>query len=63
MVLQELGVFWRKVQRLHKVHGLLRPGDDSSFPYGFFDKRWTWRGKEYRLLVEPLDIANWSAYM
>jgi hypothetical protein len=30
-------------------------------PPDFFsrDNRWFWRGKEYRELAEPLDIANW----
>lgn len=29
---------------------------DANF---FDDKNWTGRGKTYRMLVEPLDIANW----
>ena len=59
--LQELWTFWRKVQRMYKTHDLLWPGDDPNFPMGFFSKVWAGRGREYRHLVEPLDIANWCA--
>jgi hypothetical protein len=47
--LQATRDFWDRVKQLCK-DGLL---DDS-----FFDGRWAERGKQYRLLVEPVDIAN-----
>ena len=46
---------------MYKTHDLLWPGDDPNFPNGFFSKAWAGRGREYRMLVEPLDIANWCA--
>ena len=58
--LQELWIFWKKVQRMYKTHDLLWLGDDPKIP-GFFSKVWARRGREYRHLVEPLDIANWCA--
>ena len=59
--LQELWIFWKKVQRMYKTHDLLWPSDDPNYPNGFFSKVWAGRGREYRHLVEPLDIANWCA--
>ena len=59
--LQELWPFWREIQRLYKAHALLWPGDDPNFPYGFFTRSWAGRGRAYRMLAEPVDIANWCA--
>ena len=45
--------FWRlKVQWAEK---------QGTLPPDFWQSHWLWRGREARLLVEPLDIANWSA--
>lgn len=45
--------FWRV-----RVHAAEKQG---KLPPGFWQTTWLWRGKEARLLVEPVDIANWSA--
>ena len=54
--MQELWLFWRKVQRLYKAGLLAQPSADDP---GFFSRSWAGRGRMYRMLVEPLDIANW----
>ena len=53
---QELWLFWRKVQRLYEAGLLAQPSADGL---GFFSGSWAGRGRTYRMLVEPLDIANW----
>ena len=53
---QSLWPFWRDVQLKAWPKGgapVLLP------PEEFFTKPWAGRGREYRMLVEPLDIANW----
>jgi hypothetical protein len=47
--LQKLWGFWRDIQHKYNLGELT---DD------FFTPNWIGRGREYRLLVEPLDIAN-----
>ena len=59
--LQMLWPFWRNVQRLYKGQRLLQPGEDPDHPLGFFDKKWAGRGRDYRIHVEPIDIANWCS--
>ena len=51
--------FWKKVQARYTAKMLLQPGQDPDHPLGFFDRTWASRGREYRTLVEPIDIANW----
>ncbi|KAK9811796.1 hypothetical protein WJX72_010260 [[Myrmecia] bisecta] len=51
--------FWRHTTKLYLGRHLLHPGDDPARPNGFFSGNWLGRGREYRLLVEPVDIANW----
>ena len=58
---QELGAFWKDVQSKYQAQELLELHEDPRFPEGFFNRQWTGRGREYRELVEPLDIANWWA--
>ena len=41
---------------------LLHPGEDPSYPDGFFDKTWAGRGREYRMHAEPVDIADWCVF-
>jgi hypothetical protein len=50
--LQDGWAVWDAVEEQHKA-GLLPPSFFAK------DNRWLWRGKEYRELAEPLDIANW----
>jgi hypothetical protein len=53
---QSLWPFWRDVQLKAWPEGgapVLLP------PEEFFTRSWAGRGRQYRLLVEPLEIANW----
>ena len=54
-----LWYYWRKVQKMYNQKRLLQPGDDPAYPDGFFNKTWAGRGREYRMFVEPVDVANW----
>ena len=44
---------------MYKQKRLWHPNEDIGYPYGFFNKSWAGRGHEYRMYVEPVDIANW----
>lgn len=46
---QKSGIFWKGIQNLHK-QGINVFEEDTN---------WVQRGRSYRALVEPLDIANW----
>lgn len=48
--MRELWGFWKRVKTAYE-EGVL---DDK-----FFSRHWAGRGREYRLLVEPVDIANY----
>ena len=47
--IQTLCTFWRDIQALYK--------DKTNIFEG--SKSWAGRGKEYRMLCEPIDILNW----
>lgn len=47
--------FWKDVRDLYKARKLTADGGDFFSP----KKRWFRLGNEYRVLLEPLDIANW----
>lgn len=52
--MQVLWGFWKRVQDSYK-HGILT---DTNF-FTTENRAWTGKGRAYRMLVEPLDIANW----
>ena len=66
---QVLGALWSEVCKSYKVGLLPQPGQGAPFKKhlslaspddeGFFTKKWMGREREYRHLIEPVDIASW----
>ena len=52
-------MFWDGVQSMYQAQELLERNEDPKLPEGFFNKVWAERGREYREIVEPLEIADW----
>jgi hypothetical protein len=50
-----LNDYWKAVRKLYIANKLADEDGDFFSP----DKRWLRTGNSYRVLVEPLDIANW----
>ncbi len=55
VTVQVLQTFWKNLMDYYKPKG----GKGQILTDDFWTPNWTGRAREYRLLVEPVDIANW----